>query len=302
MKAHYFTCDVFTDKRFGGNQLAVFPDATKIPEHLLHSIAREFNYSETTFVYPPENSEHTRRVRIFTPAGEIPFAGHPTIGTAFVLAKSGALSLTGEETAVTFEEGVGNVPVKILMHNGTPSFAQLTAAQPPEIIDAALDVKNIAGFLGIHAQDIDVQNFAIQYVSVGLPFLFVPLNDLSVMQRIKIDIQKMESTLHHAQTKDIYVFTRDCEQPDSHFHVRMFAPLQGIPEDPATGSAAAAFAGYLAMKDPTQSGLLKWKVEQGFEMGRPSLLYLEAEKKNGDVYTLRVGGNSVMVNEGEMEI
>ena len=189
-----------------------------------------------------------------------------------------------------------------MMQNGSPSFAQLTAAQPPEIIDAALDVKNIAAFLGIQPQDIDVQNFAITYVSVGLPFLFVPLTGLSVAGRIKIDIQKMESTLHHAQTKDVYVFTKECKQPDSQFHVRMFAPLQGIPEDPATGSAAAAFAGYLAMKDSALSGSFAWKVEQGVEMGRPSLLYLEADKKNGDISAIRVGGNSMLVCEGEMEI
>jgi len=302
MKVHYYTCDVFTDKRFGGNQLAVFPDAAKIPEGVLQSITREFNFSETTFVYPPAKPSNTRKVRIFTPGSEIPFAGHPTVGTAFVLAKTGAIALTGDETKIVFEEGVGPVPVSIIVKSGQPSFAQLTAAKPAEMIDAQLNVKQIAAFLGLEEEEIDTKNYPMQYVSVGLPFLFVPIKELASMKKIKVNVQKMEEALRHAQSKDVYVFTPQCEQSDSQFHVRMFAPLQGIAEDPATGSAAAAFGGYLSALDTTNNGMLKWKIEQGFEIGRPSLLYIETEKKNGETISIRVGGNSVMVCEGEMDV
>src|SRR3954468_11284922 len=133
MKARYFTCDVFTDRKFGGNQLAVFPDAREISPELMPQIAREFNYSETTFVLPPADPSHTAKVRIFTPGGELQFAGHPTIGTAHVLAATGAISLTGDETRIILEEGVGPVPVTILARNGVPEFAQLSAAKLPEV-------------------------------------------------------------------------------------------------------------------------------------------------------------------------
>jgi trans-2,3-dihydro-3-hydroxyanthranilate isomerase len=300
MKHTYFTCDVFTNQRFGGNQLAVFPDARNIPEHLFQTIAREFNFSETTFVYPAANAKNTKRVRIFTPGGELPFAGHPTLGTAFVLASIGEVKVTGDATDIIFEEGVGDVPVKILSKNGAPNFMQLTAAKLPEFLQAP-DGKEIAEFLSLAVSDLD-NKFPVQAVSCGVPFLFVAVKTREVLRRIRINIEKMETALIDCKAKDVFVFTADAEQNDSQFRARMFAPLLGITEDPATGSAAVSFAGYLAAKNPLLNGMLKWKVEQGFEMGRPSLLYIEAEKKDGTVVATRAGGSAVMVCKGEMEI
>ncbi len=298
MKIKFYTCDVFTDKPFGGNQLAVFPDAKNIPEDRLQAIAKEFNFSETTFVYPPNNSAHTKRIRIFTPGGELPFAGHPTVGTAVTLGTIGDITLTGVETKIIFEEVVGPIPVTIRTLNGKPSFAQLTAATLPEFSEHVPTPYTLAKMLTLSREEIIDSQFPIQFVSVGFPFLFVAVKDRETLKRISVNRQVMEEL----QLKEVYIFTTDAEQSDFHFRARMFAPLLGIPEDPATGSAAAAFAGYLAAKDPLQTGTLKWNIEQGFEMGRPSLLFIEADKKNGTTTAVRVGGNAVMMTEGILEI
>lgn len=298
MKIKFYTCDVFTDIKFGGNQLAVFPDATDIPEDLLQSITREFNFSETTFVYPPSNSANTKKVRIFTPGSELPFAGHPTIGTAITLGVIGDIKLSGNETKIILEEGVGPVPVTIRSINGIPHFAQFTAAKLPEFNSNVPTVEKLATLLSLSRNEIIDSQFPIEFVSVGFPFLFVPVKNREVLQRIRVNVQAMEEL----QLKEIFVFTNDAEQKEFHFRTRMFAPLISIPEDPATGSAAAAFAGYLAAKDSLHNGTLKWNIEQGFEMGRPSLLYIEADKNNGKTSAVRVGGNAVMMTEGFLEI
>jgi trans-2,3-dihydro-3-hydroxyanthranilate isomerase len=315
MKLKYYTCDVFTDKPFGGNQLAVFPDATNIPENLLQLIAKEFNFSETTFVYPQKQMEptsrqkeggqakvdsilQTKRVRIFTPGNELPFAGHPTIGTAIVLATIGDVVVKGTETKIILEEGVGPVPVTIRSVNGKPSFAQLSAAKLPEFNENVSSAEMLAKMLTLQRSDLADSQFPIQSVGVGFPFLFVAVKNREVLKNIRVNSQIMEE-LH---LKEVFVFTTDAEQPGFHFRARMFAPLIGIPEDPATGSACAAFAGYLAQKDSTQNGTLKWNIEQGFEMGRPSLLYIEADKVNGKITATRVGGSAVMMMEGFLEL
>ncbi|MBI2427476.1 MAG: PhzF family phenazine biosynthesis protein [Ignavibacteriales bacterium] len=314
MKIKYYTCDVFTNQRFGGNQLAIFPDATQIPDDLLQSIAKEFNFSETTFVYPsnklesnsPKGASHavdsvsvqTRRVRIFTPGNELPFAGHPTIGTAIVLATTGAIKISGDETKIILEEGAGPIPVTIRFTNGAPSFAQLTTAKLPEFSDKVPSPEMLAMMLTVSRNDLDDKRFPVQFVSVGFPFLFVAVKNREVLKRVRANVQVIEEL----QLKDLFVFAADAEQTDFHFRARMFAPLIGIPEDPATGSACASFAGYLAAKDERKNGTLKWNIEQGFEMGRPSLLYIEADKKNDETTAIRVGGNAVMMMEGEIEI
>lgn len=298
MTCQFYTCDVFTDTPFGGNQLAVFPDARGIPEDLLPKITREFNFSETTFVYPPDDPAHTKRVRIFTPGSELPFAGHPTVGTAVVLATLGDIPLTGEETRIVFEEKVGPVPVTIRSINGTPSFAQLTAAKLPEFNDSVPSANDIAEMLTLSRPELDDARYPVRFVSVGFPFLFVAVKGLSAIGRIRINVSKMEAM----GLKEIFVFTDECERKGFHFHARMFAPLLGIPEDPATGSAAAAFSGYLAVRDAMTSGTLQWSIEQGCEMGRPSLLYIEADKSNSAVTAVRVGGSAVMMTEGRITI
>jgi trans-2,3-dihydro-3-hydroxyanthranilate isomerase len=300
----YCTADVFTDHPFGGNQLAVFPDARGIPEHRLLDVTREFNYSETTFVYPPSDAANTRRVRIFTPGGEVPFAGHPTVGTAHVLAATGAIPLAGETTRIVFEEKVGPVPVTIRARDGQPVFAQLSVAKLPELGPPPPAREAIATVLGLDASDLLGDAWAPQSFSCGLPYLFVPLRDRAAVARARVKLDEWERILVGTWAPELFVFAAGGEMAGTDFRGRMFAPGLSVPEDPATGSACAALAGYLAARDPRRAsdGTLRWIVEQGFEMGRPSILEVEADVARGAVSAVRVGGSTVMVCRGTMEI
>jgi trans-2,3-dihydro-3-hydroxyanthranilate isomerase len=294
----YYTADVFTATRFGGNQLAVFPDASGIPDDALQPIAREFNFSETTFVYPPRDARHTRRVRIFTPGGELPFAGHPTVGTAFVLASIGEIALAGGETRIVFEEGVGPVPVTIRSTSGHTGFAQLSVAQLPQFTPQAPSARDLARVLGLEEGDVLSGTLAPETVSCGVPFLFVPVKDRATLGRARVRLDDFNALLTPYVTQKVFVFCDEPELPGSQYRARMFAPGIGVPEDPATGSACAGFGGYLARRDK-RGGTLQWVVEQGFEMGRPSLLEVEADKSGDAITAVRVGGNSVMVSKGD---
>jgi trans-2,3-dihydro-3-hydroxyanthranilate isomerase len=298
----YLTADVFTDHLFGGNQLAVFPDASEIPVELMPRIAREFNYSETTFVLPPSDSKHTRRVRIFTPGGELAFAGHPTIGTAHVLATIGAVELTGDETHVVLEEGVGPVPVTIRATAGKPTFAQLTVAKLPEFGPPPPSPARLAAMLSLKTDDLVGSDLPAEAISCGTPFLFVPLRDRAAVARARAQVDLIEETLGNYWTQMVMVFALEAEHPGSDIRARMFAPTIGVPEDPATGSAAVGLGGYLAARDPRFDAEYRWVVEQGFEMGRPSILEVEVEKKAGAITAVRVGGQSVVVCEGRIQL
>ena len=303
MNVRYYTCDVFTDHTFGGNQLAVFPDATGIAPELMPRIAREFNYSETTFVLPPEDPRHTKRVRIFTPGGELQFAGHPTVGTAHVLAATGAVKLSGSETRIVLEEGVGPVPVVIRSEQGRPTFAQLSVAQLPQTGPTPPDARTLAEMLCLSPRDLpEDEEMVPQAVSCGTPFLFVPLRDRSAVARARLRIDLYERALAGYLTDKVFLFALDPEHEEHDVRARMFAPSIGVPEDPATGSAAVGLGGYLAMRDPRADGTLRWVVEQGFEMGRPSILEVEVDKARGEITGVRVGGKTVLVCEGEMRL
>jgi trans-2,3-dihydro-3-hydroxyanthranilate isomerase len=302
MNARYLTADVFTDKRFGGNQLAVFPDAKEIAPELMPHIAREFNFSETTFVLPPDDPSHAARVRIFTPGGELPFAGHPTIGTAHVLAAIGAVKLTGSDTHIVLEEVVGPVSVSIHSTNGQPESAKLTAAKLPEVGPPPPSADTLAAMLSLSPGDVLDGNMSPQSVSCGTPFLFVPLRDRATVSRARLKLDLWEAALGTYQTNMVFLFAKGGERPTSDLHARMFAPGIGIAEDPATGSAAVGLAGYLGSRDPLADGTLRWVVEQGFEMGRPSILEVEADKENGKVTAARVGGSTVLICEGTMRL
>ena len=302
MRARFYTCDVFTGQLFGGNPLAVFPDASGIPESALQNLAREFNLSETVFVYPAQQREHTKRLRIFTPAAELPFAGHPTIGAAHTLATLGRFPLRGAETKIVFEEGVGPVPVLIRATDGKPTFAQLTAAQAPEIGPPTPGRSTIADVLGLEAADIQGGMTAPQGVSCGLPFLIVPLKDRDAVRRAHVRMDHWESSVKSYWAPQMLVFSRDAEREGADLHVRVFVPGLSVPEDPATGSAATALGAYLAARDTQTDGTLRWVAEQGVEMGRPSALEIVVEKVGGEIRSVKVGGETVMVSEGEIEI
>ncbi len=296
----YLTTDVFTNVRFGGNQLAVIPDARGIPEDLLLPICREFNYSETTFVYPPEQAGHTRRVRIFTPGGEVPFAGHPTVGTAVVLAATGEIPMIDGEARIVFEENVGPVPVVVRGVHAGGGWAQLSAAKMPELGPPVPSRGVLARMLGLETTDVLATSEKPQAVSCGLPFLIVPLASVKAVSRARVKTDRWEETLAMAWASMIWVYAADPDGGDAHYRARMFAPGISVPEDPATGSAAVTFAGYLAERARTRNGTLQWTIDQGIEMGRPSRLEIEADKSDGVITALRVGGAAVLVAEGTM--
>jgi trans-2,3-dihydro-3-hydroxyanthranilate isomerase len=304
MKARYLTLDVFTDRPFGGNQLAVLPDAAGIPERHLLDIAREFNFSETTFVFPPADSRNTRRVRIFTPGGEIPFAGHPTVGTAHALAAIGDIALPGGEARVLFEEGVGIVPVTVRAgSDGRPAFAQLTTAIVPQPLEPPRpEPPVLAATLSLRTEDLVLGDWAPVPVTSGIPFLFVPVRSRDAVRRARVRMDLWDSWLRGSPSSEIMVFAMDAEHAGHDVRARVFVPGLNIPEDPATGSACASLGRYLADRDPRRDGTLRWTVEQGFEMGRPSLIEVEVEKEAGAVTTVRVGGASVMMGEGELNV
>ena len=298
----FYTADVFTEQIFGGNQLAVFPDARGLNTDLMQKIAKEFNLSETAFVFPPEKSSNTKKLRIFTPATELPFAGHPTVGTAYVLASIGAIPLEDAQTEIIFEEGVGLVPVSIYAEAGKPVSAYLTAAKLPEFGDNPISYDIIAQTVSLQERDLLLREWSPQPASCGVPFLFIPVRDRDALARASLNGEYWHKQLKSSRAPDVYLFCLDPEREGSDIRSRMFAPSMGIEEDPATGAAASALAGYLGVRNSTTDGIVKWQVEQGFEMGRPSILQVEAEKANGQIVKVRVGGRSIMVSEGVIDI
>lgn len=308
MRFQYHTLDVFTDQLFGGNPLAVFPDARDVPDADLQRIARELNLSETVFVRPPETEGGTRRVRIFTPGAEVPFAGHPTVGTAFFLVAAGEVEVTGETVTVVLEENVGPVPVEVTLAGGRPIRARLTAAVPHAETPTGLAPSELARLIGVAPDDLGAELPGLSrplepvLASAGLPFLVVPVRDVAVAERASLDAAAWQALLPEGSlTRMVYVVAAGAVGAGVDLHVRMFAPSVGVPEDPATGSAAAALGGALGQR-ATRDGTHVWTAEQGLEMGRPSLLEIEATVTDGAVTTVKVGGGAVLVAHAEMEI
>ena len=311
MSYQYHTADVFTDEAFGGNQLAVLPNAIGLSDEHMLSITREFNFSETVFVLPAEHPSHTRRLRIFTPGGELPFAGHPTVGAAFVLAVTGEIESAGADTRIVFEELAGPVRVLIRTIASGSVFCQLTAPRLPERGESVPGVDILASILSLAPGDIQSGgSMTVEAVSAGVPFLFVPLRDLAALGRARVRLDIWEKELRHTWAPEIYVFVEDLESAardgvrrgDGVIRSRMFAPTMGITEDPATGGAAAALGGYLARRSTRQDGLLKWTIHQGVEMGRPSRLEVETDIRGSEVQAVRVGGTSVLVSSGVLHV
>ena len=291
---NFVTCDVFTDRMFGGNQLAVLTDASGLDDATMQAIAREFNFAETTFVTPPADERHTARVRIFTPGREMPFAGHPTIGTAFVLASMGANDAANE---LVLEENVGLVPVRIDRAGGRVVRCTFTAPRAPECIEADVPSRAaLAELLGLATGEIDAP---AEVWSCGLPFLIVPVDSSRSLLRAQLDLACWRRLLSNFVALEVYPVTQIDE---STVQVRMFAPAAGVAEDAATGSAAAALAGWLVRRARDPSGTRRWTVLQGESVGRPSRIEVEADVRDGAVRAVRVGGASVMVSEGVLKL
>jgi trans-2,3-dihydro-3-hydroxyanthranilate isomerase len=289
MAHRFILVDVFTEHAFGGNQLAVFPVADGIPDTLMQAYARELNFSETTFVLPPRQPGHTHRVRIFTPTMEVAFAGHPNIGTAVALAR--------EQSGGTFvfDEDVGTVRITASV-DGERGFAELTLERAAEIRPADIAPARLAAMLALPVDGIGPH--PAFFAGVGLPFLIVPLKDVASVATAKLDPGILETVLPPGSwSRDAYIVAGDFT-PGGHLKARMFAPADGVPEDPATGSAAAAFAASLAAALPEPDGQFAWTVEQGVEIGRPSRISVSVQKCAGQVISVRVGGSAVIVGEG----
>jgi trans-2,3-dihydro-3-hydroxyanthranilate isomerase len=291
---------VFTDERFGGNPLAVLPEAVGLSSADMQSIAREFNYSETTFVLPPDDPAHTRKVRIFTPAAEIPFAGHPNVGTAFVLAAIGAVAAEAEQLEVTFEEQAGLVPVTVRFDDGRPGYCELSAPRPLAL-GATPALALTAASVGLPPEAIVTGVHPPQVASVGMPFLFVELRDRAALAAARVRHEPHLELMRACGGEGIHLYTRDTGDPQVDLRARMFAPLHGVAEDPATGSANLALAGLLAARSGEVSGTLVWRIAQGIEMSRPSRLDATALKRGDEIAMLRIGGRSVLVCEGWIE-
>ena len=299
MRARYHTLDVFTDRVFGGNPLAVFPDADAIAPGMMQRIARELNLSETVFVRWGEPAAGADcDVRIFTPGTELPFAGHPTIGTAILLASLGRAGAEGGGARIVLGEGVGPVPVDVRMEGGRPAFAMLTAARLPQPGPPPPAPDVVARVLSLDETDLG-GSLGTAFASSGVPFLFVSVRDRDALGRARVDGGAWERHLSGAWGPHLYVVTDDVEG-EATLRARMFAPAMGISEDPATGGAVTALAALLAARDASGDGTLRWVVEQGVEMGRPSRLQVEADIRGGALAAVRVGGGAVLVGEGEM--
>jgi trans-2,3-dihydro-3-hydroxyanthranilate isomerase len=289
----YYTCDVFTDRPFGGNPLAVLTEAGQLDDGAMQAIAREFNFSETSFVCPPSDPRYTARLRIFTPGGELPFAGHPTVGTAFVLASIGAIPGASE---IVFEEGVGPIPVRIERSGGQIVRCTLTAAQAPQKVATINQRVRLAAMLGLRAADLVGP---AEVWSCGVPFTVVPLATVEAVQRARLDRDRWARLLGGHEGRKVYPVAR---LDGATWRVRMFAPSLGVPEDPATGAAAAALSGWLAARMPERSGSRRWRILQGEDIGRPSEITLEADIADGTVAAVRVGGRCVMMGEGTLRL
>ncbi len=301
MFLHYFTLDVFTDQRFGGNPLAVILDGRGLSTAQMLQVTREFNYSESTFVLPAESADTTKRVRIFTPGGEVPFAGHPTIGTAISLVFAGDVPSDADEVRVVLGENIGPVPVTVRLHDGVPTWAQLSVAQMP-VEDAPMDRDEVAALLGLSRSDLmDGERYAPAATSCGLPFLIVPLASRDAVARARVVEDVFARTLRGTGCAMVMVFTTLEDVPGVDLHCRVFCPDDGVPEDPATGSANAALGGYLAARTP-RTGTLRWVSQQGIEMGRPSRLEIEVDKSADGITAVRVGGSAVLMSEGRLRI
>ena len=303
MKEYRFVqVDVFTDRPFGGNPLAVFPEAQGLTTEEMQRLALEMNLSETAFVLPPEAPGADFKVRIFTPARELPFAGHPVVGTHWVLAHLGRVSLQEPVTHVSFELGVGVLPADLHVAGGVVEQVVMTQDRP-SFHAVVQDVGDLAAGLALPTEEILDTGLPVQVVSTGAPQMMVPVRSLAGVQRLdasQLNVAALTRACRAAGTDCVMVFALETENPDATVHVRMFAPMIGVLEDPATGSANGALGAYLVrhgavpVTEPTTHILS----EQGAEMGRPSKLYVEVDSMGDEVTAVRVGGQVVPIIEG----
>jgi len=295
MQRRFATLDVFTRRRFTGNPLAVVLDAEGLDATAMQAIAREFGHPETVFVLPPQDRANRARLRIFTPARELPFAGHPTVGTAVLLAR---LDGGADERSIVLEENIGPITCQVAMNDGDCGRARFDLASEPveagEIHDAAL----VAAALNLTLDDLGNERFVPGIWSAGMPVTFVPLHGLDAVARAAPNAAVWDEAFGPEHPPAVYVFTSETSDPAHDFHARMFAPRLGVPEDPATGSAAAGLAGIIARDGGLADGTYDLTIEQGYEMKRPSLIELSISLRGGRLAAASIGGEAIVVTEG----
>jgi trans-2,3-dihydro-3-hydroxyanthranilate isomerase len=300
----FYQADVFTSQPFGGNPVAVFPDADGLTDDELQQIAREMNLSETVFVFPPTDPAAVARLRIFTPTQEIPFAGHPVLGTFYVLAQLGRISIQEPVTPVVQECNIGLFPVEL--HAEQSRVVRVVMSQPkPEFldpIDAVDDVYLIGGALSLPKHVIADTKWPLQVVSTGLPVLIVPVRTLTAVRSINPDASAIINVCERFGANGIMVFTTVTVESFASVHARMFAPKIGILEDPATGSAGGALGAYLVQNGVVEVGpTTDILIEQGYEIDRPSRILVQVESDDDVIQGVKVGGHCVMVVEGVLK-
>jgi trans-2,3-dihydro-3-hydroxyanthranilate isomerase len=302
---HYSIYDVFTDQKLAGNPLAVIFDGEDLSPAAMQAIAAETNLSETVFVQKASNPAHSARIRIFTPGRELPFAGHPTVGTAVALAEraygnnSGGLDLVS-----VLEEIVGPVRCAVKLRDGEASFAEFDLPKTSTRYELALDRQGIADALALKSTDIGFENHVPSVWGAGVPFLMVPVHNLSAVETLEFDSQLWEriAPLCEGMLTSAYVYCRGGVHHAAKFHARMFSPDMGIAEDPATGSAVAALSGAIHHFDGLPDGHHPLMVEQGVEMGRPSYIHLHVDAKDGEISRARIGGQAVRIASGILDL
>jgi trans-2,3-dihydro-3-hydroxyanthranilate isomerase len=296
MRRRYFTLDVFTTDRFAGNPLAVVLESSGLETPAMQTIACEFNLPETVFVYPPDDPKHRARVRIFTPGRELPFAGHPTVGTAVLLAHLDGGDAPRE---IVLAEQVGPVTCKVRPGRGG-GRASFDIPKLPERLGPVPEVSKLAAALSLKPGDIGGDGFVPERWNAGNGFSFVPVKSLEVIARARPDMSRWAEAIGSNDPQGVFLFCREVAAKGHSFHARMFAPGLGVTEDPATGSAVAAFAGPLAAAQPGDGQHL-YVIEQGYEMGRPSLINLTLSIRGGTLTGATVGGDAVLISEGTIE-
>jgi trans-2,3-dihydro-3-hydroxyanthranilate isomerase len=297
MKLSFATLDVFTATRFAGNPLAVVFDADGLDGSTMQAVAREFSHPETVFVLKPEVAGSTARARIFTPAMELTFAGHPTVGTALALALR---HRSGND--VVLEEKIGLVKCSVFPEGTDHGRATFIIPALPSEAGAPASREAIAAAIGIAAGDIGFNNHQPSKWALGNTFTFIPVRNIDAVRRSHIDEARWDAAFETGGRSFAFIFSRETEDKAHNFHARMFAPRAGVREDPATGSAAAAFAGFCARSLSLGDGEHRFVIEQGFEMGRPSLIELGVTMRSGKLFSASVGGPATIVTEGAIEV
>jgi len=303
MKLEFHTLDVFANKRFGGNPLAVVLDADMLPASLMQTIACEFNLSETVFVMKPREATHSARIRIFTPGGELPFAGHPTIGTAALLAELRMPEINGERDAIILlEEEIGPLRVGLRLREHGAAHGEFVVPKLPQVVEGAPSKEDLASLLGLIPTEVGFENHQAIVLDAGNVILFVPVAGRQCLDRASPVNPQWDEVMAKAGILGVYVYCRQPVHTTSHFQARMFAPHSGVLEDPATGSAVAAFAGVVQRFDNLPDGNHKRVIEQGFQMGRESFIGLSIGISHGRLDIVHVSGDAVRVSRGEIEI